>query len=270
MPTLSVHGADLVYQETGHGAPVLLLHGLGANLGTWDAQVAALAPHYRTIAMDLRGSGASRDREHPQGPFSIPQFAADARALLDHLGAVPAHVVGLSLGGMIAFQLAVDAPGQCRSLTIVNSGPAVVPRNLVERGALGMRRVVTQLVGPATFARLLAPKLFPRAEHAALRERFKAMVAANDPKAYVATLDAILGWSVLDRIGTITAPTLVVSADHDYTSVASKAAYVRLMPNARLAVVDDTRHALPMEAPNRFNAVLARFLASVEAGERSP
>jgi len=266
MPTLSANGADLVYEERGGGAPLLLLHGLGANLGTWEDQVAAFAPHYRTIAMDLRGSGASRDRKHPQGPFSIPQFAADARALLDHLGAAPAHVVGLSLGGMIAFQLGVDAPGHCRSLTIVNSGPAVVPRNLVERWALGMRRVVTQLVGPATFARLLAPKLFPGDEHAALRERFKAMVASNDPKAYVATLDAILGWSVLERIGGITVPTLVVSADHDYTSVASKEAYVRRLPNARLVVVPDSRHALPMEAPDRFNAVLAAFLAEVEAG----
>jgi pimeloyl-ACP methyl ester carboxylesterase len=216
--------------------------------------------------MDLRGSGRSRDRAHPQGPFSIPQFAADARALLDRLGAAPAHVVGLSLGGMIAFQLAVDAPAHCRSLTIVNSGPAVVPRNALERSALGLRRIVTSLVGPATFARLLAPRLFPRPGQAALRARFIAMVAANDPRAYVATLDAILGWSVLDRLGAVTAPTLVVAADHDYTSVASKEAWVRRLPRARLVVVEDARHALPMEAPERFNPVLTDFLASLESG----
>jgi len=77
------------------------------------------------ITVDFRGSGKSRDRAHPKGPFSIRQFAADVHALLHHLGAAPAHVVGLSLGGMVAFQLVVDFPDDVASLAIVNSGPAV-------------------------------------------------------------------------------------------------------------------------------------------------
>ena len=264
MPILSLPDVDLAYQVEGEGAPLLLIHGLGANAATWELQLQAFAPHYRVIAYDLRGTPASRDRLHPQGPFSIPQFAADARALLDHLRVTSAHVLGLSLGGMIAFQMAVDTPHYLRSMTIVNSGPAVVPRNLVEHWAIAMRQLVTRLAGPATFAKILAPKLFPKPEHAELRERFKATLGANDPKAYVATLNAILGWTVLDRIGGITIPTLVVSADHDYTSVASKEAYVRLMPNAKLVVVEDSRHALPMERAEAFNAVVAEFLATVE------
>lgn len=266
MPILSLADADLAYQVSGEGPPLLLLHGLGANAATWQLQVAAFAPRYRVITLDLRGTPASRDRLHPQGPFSIPQFAADARALLDHLGARPAHVVGLSLGGMIAFQMAVDDPSYFTSMTIVNSGPAVVPRTFVERWAIGVRQVITRLAGPATFAKILAPKLFPKPEHAALRESFKATLGANDPKAYLATLNAILGWTVLDRIGGIALPTLVVTADHDYTSVASKEEYLRLMPTARLAVVADSRHALPMENPEPFNAVLAAFLREVEQG----
>lgn len=264
MPILSLADADLAFEVTGEGPPLLLLHGLGANAATWQLQVDHFAPRYRTITLDLRGTPASRDRVHPQGPFSIPQFAADARALLDHVGAKPAHVIGLSLGGMIAFQMAVDDPSYFRSMTIVNSGPAVVPRNLVEHWAIAVRQVITRLAGPATFARILAPKLFPKPEHAELRERFKATLGANDPKAYVATLNAILGWSVLEQVGTITIPTLVVSADHDYTSVASKEAYVRRMPNARLAVVEDSRHALPIERAAEFNAVVAEFLQTIE------
>jgi len=264
MPILSLPDADLAYQVAGDGPSVLLLHGLGANAASWELQVAAFAPHYRTITLDLRGTPASRDRGHPRGPFSIPQFAADARALLDHLGAAPAHVIGLSLGGMIAFQMAVDDPSYLRSLMIVNSGPAVVPRSLVEHWAIAVRQVVTRLAGPATFAKILAPKLFPRPEHEELRERFKAMLGANDRRAYVATLEAILGWTVLDRIGGITLPTLVVAGDRDYTSVASKEAYVKRMPNARLAVVEDARHALPMEHPERFNALARDFLSDVE------
>ncbi|HEX4931687.1 MAG TPA: alpha/beta fold hydrolase [Gemmatimonadaceae bacterium] len=264
MPILSLPDADLAYQVDGEGPPLLLIHGLGANAATWELQVQAFAPRYRVITFDLRGTPASRDRLHPHGPFSIPQFAADTRALLDHLGVEAAHVIGLSLGGMIAFQMAVDTPHYLRSMTIVNSGPAVVPRSLVEHWAIAVRQLITRLAGPATFAKILAPKLFPRPEHAELRERFKATLGANDRRAYVATLNAILGWTVLDRIGTIEIPTLVVTGDHDYTSVASKEAYVRLMPRAKLVVVEDSRHALPMERAEAFNAVVAEFLADLE------
>ena len=267
MPTLHVDGAELAYELRGEGPPLLLLHGLGANGGMWERQVDAFAARYRTITLDFRGSGKSRDRDHPAGPFSLAQFAGDARALLHHVGAAPAHVVGLSLGGMVAFQLAVDSPACVRSLTIVNSGPAVVPRTPAERWAIAFRQVVTRLAGPAAFGRILAPKLFPKPDQRELRERFKATLAANDRRAYVATLNAILGWSVADRIGGIAAPTLIVAADQDYTSVASKEAYARLIPGARVAVIEDTRHALPMEAPERFNAVLAEFLEGCEASE---
>jgi 3-oxoadipate enol-lactonase len=262
MPTFAHDGGTLAYDERGSGAPLLLLHGLGSSGASWVAQVEAFAPHFRTITVDLRGSGASRDEQHPQGPFTMAQFASDVRALLEHLGATPAHVVGLSLGGMVAFQLAVDAPRHVRTLTIVNSGPAVVPRTLVERWAIAVRQVVTRVAGPATFAKILAPKLFPKPtpEHEALRERFRAVMRANDKGAYIATLDAILGWTVLDRIARIDVPTLVVAAAHDYTSVASKEEWMRRMPTARLAVVPDSHHALPMEEPAAFNSVLLDFL----------
>lgn len=263
MPTLTLPEAELHYEVAGEGPPVLFLHGLGAHGGSWRDQVASFAAQYRVITLDLRGSGRSRDTRRPTGPFAMAQFAADAHALLAHLGAAPAHVVGLSLGGMVAFQLAVDTPAAVASLTIVNSGPSVVPTTWLERAALRWRRVVTGLFGPARFAHVLAPRLFPRPEHAALRAEFIAMIGANDPRAYVATLDAILGWTVEDRIGAITVPTLVVCAGNDYTPVARKEAYARRLRDARLVVVPDTHHALPMEAPERFDAVLAPFLASV-------
>jgi 3-oxoadipate enol-lactonase len=264
VPILSLSDADLAYHVRGEGPPLLLLHGLGANAASWQLQVDAFAHRFRVIAPDLRGSPASRDRLQPHGPFSMAQFAADARALLNHLEAGPAHVVGLSMGGMIAFQMAIDDPSSFRSMTIVNSGPAVVPRTLAERWTIGVRQVIARLAGPATIARILAPKLFPNPEQGALRASFRATLGANDPRAYLATLNAIVGWTVLDRIAAITLPTLVISADRDYTPVAAKEEYVRRMPNARLVVVKDSRHALPIERPEAFNAVLAAFLDEVE------
>lgn len=261
MATITLNGADLSYEEKGQGEPVLFLHGLGSSSAHWAPQMEHFSRSYRCIAVDARGSGHSRDRLNPGGPFSIAGFAADAAALLSALGASPAHVVGLSMGGMIGFQLAVDHPHAVRTLTVVNSGPSVRPKTLRDRLKLLFREIVTRLLGPAGVARMIAPKLFPKPEQEALRQAFRAAVARNDPKAYLATSLAIMGWSVEEHLGTIDVPTLVVAADGDYTPVSTKQAYARAMPRAEVVVVEDARHALPVEAPEKFNAVLAPFLA---------
>ena len=158
MPTLRTNDAELFYEEAGSGEPVLLLHGLGSSTLDWAPQIEALKGSYRVIAMDARGSGRSRDLLKPGGPFSVAQFAADGAALLDSLGAAPAHIVGLSMGGMTAFQLAVDSPRSVRTLTIVNSGPELVPRTRIEFRAFRLRRIISR-VGMRTFR---AKRIQPR------------------------------------------------------------------------------------------------------------
>lgn len=260
MPSFEHDGASLHYEDVGHGEPLLFLHGLGSSGGDWGPQVEQFSKTHRCITLDARGSGASRALANPRGPFSVRQFASDAAALLDRLDAAPAHLVGLSLGGMIAFQLAVDAPRYIRTLTIVNSTPEVIPRTFAEHKTVLMRRFIARFLGPAPMAGILAPKLFPKPEHAALRERFIAGMKRVDRHAYRASTLAILGWSVMERIGTIQAPVLVVAADGDYTSVAFKQAYVKRMPNAELVVVPDSHHALPLENPAALNAAMEQFL----------
>lgn len=266
MPILKSSDVELFYQEVGSGVPVLLLHGLGGSTADWAPQVEALAPRYRVLVLDARGSGLSRDLQHPAGPFSVRRFADDAARLLGHLGAVPAHIVGLSMGGMIAFQLAVDHPEAVRTLTIVNSVPALVPRSLTERLAFRLRLSVARLFGPVGMARLLAWWLFPRPGQAHLRSRFLESMARNEKRAYVATQRALVGWSVLDRIGAIEAPALVVASEQDYWSVADKEAYARQMKRAEVVVVAGAGHALPIEAPEEFNRVLTAFLGRSEQG----
>ena len=261
MPILTVNDATLYYEEAGTGEPVVFLHGLGSSTADWEPQLAALSPRFRVVAIDARGSGRSRDVKHPRGPFSVAQFAADTAAVIDHLGAGPAHIVGLSMGGMVAFQLAVDHPRTVRTLTIVNSGPALVPRTRQERTAIALRLLISRLFGPRGMARMLAPRLFPGLDQAALRERFKERMALNDKAAYIATQRALIGWSVLDRIGEIDAPTLVVASDQDYGFLSAKEAYVRMMRRAELVVVPNARHALPMEDPPKFLTVIEPFLS---------
>jgi pimeloyl-ACP methyl ester carboxylesterase len=212
------------------------------------------------LAVDIRGSGRSRDLQQHATPFSIMQFANDAARLLDHLGAIRAHVVGLSLGGMITFQLAVDHPRLVGTLTIVNSVPELVPRTLKEHVTVGLRSCVARILGPAGVARLLASRLFPKPEEAPLRQRFIEFMSRNDKQTYIATQRAMFGWSVLDRIEKIEIPVLVLHSEHEYWPVELKRAYVRRMKRAELVVIPDVGHALPIQAPERFNSVLAAFL----------
>ena len=260
MPTLTTSEAVLRYEDRGEGEPILFLHGLGSSADAWAPQIEHFSARHRCIALDARGSGQSRDLAHPGGPFSLRTFARDAQVLLDELGAAPAHVVGLSMGGMIAFQLAVDSPRSVRSLTIVNSAPAVVPRTPREHAALLTRKLMAKWLRPETMGKALARRLFPKPEQVELRASFIESMAKNDRRAYSATTNAIIGWSVEDRIGEIDAPALILAADGDYTSVASKEAYARRMKHARVVVVSDARHAFPVEHPARFDAYLEDFL----------
>jgi 3-oxoadipate enol-lactonase len=259
MPTLRIADAELHYVERGQGEPVVLLHGLGSSTDDWEPQLAALASHYRVIAIDQRGSGRSRDLAAPGGRFSVAQFADDAAAVIDHLGAAPAHIVGLSMGGVVAFQLALEHARVVRTMTIINSGPAIVPHTWQEHAMVATRLALAATFGPKAMAKLLAPKLFP--DNVQAQATFMERMARNDRRAYAATQRAVLGFNVLPRIGKIRVPTLIVASDHDYTPVARKQAYARLMPNARVVVVTDSRHALPIEEPRKLQPILDAFLA---------
>lgn len=258
MPRIPVRDIWLQYEETGAGEPLLFIHGLGSSGRDWEMQIPFFARDYRVVVFDLRGHGGS---DKPRGPYSIPQFAADAAALMEALGIAPAHVVGISLGGMIALQLALDRPELVKSLVVVNSGPEFVARTFKERLAVLQRFLIVRLVGMRKMGEILASRLFPKPEQGALRTALVERWVENDPRAYRDAMRAIVGWSVADRLGEIDIPTLVVAADEDYTPVAAKEAYVAKMPHAELAVIRDARHALPVERPDEFNAVVGAFLA---------
>jgi pimeloyl-ACP methyl ester carboxylesterase len=258
MPGLRINGITLHYESTGQGQPVLFIHGLGSSGRDWSEQTAFFARHFRVVTLDLRGHGQS---DKPPGPYSMPLFASDTARLLAELGLAPAHVVGISLGGMVALQLAADAPAAVRSLVIVNAAPEFVVHTLKERWQLMLRLLIVRLLGMRKLGEVLGRRLFPKAGQAGLRQLFAARWAENDPRAYLAALRAMVGWSVVDRLAGINVPTLVVAADQDYTPLAVKAACVARMPRAELVVIPDSRHATPVEHPAPFNDKVMAFLA---------
>ena len=258
MPRLHVHDIDLYYEVTGKGASLVFIHGLGSSTRDWEQQVPIFSEHYQVITFDVRGHGQSAK---PPGPYSIALFASDTAELMKALDIGPAHVVGISMGGMIAFQLAVDAPQRVKSLVIVNSGPELISRTFQEKLAFWQRIAIVQLVGMRKMGEVLGERLFPKPEQAALRQEFIKRWAENDKRAYLDALRALNGWSVADRLSTIDCPTLVMSADQDYTPVSLKEAYAAKMRHAELVVISDSRHATPVEQPDKFNAALLEFLA---------
>jgi 3-oxoadipate enol-lactonase len=259
MPLTKVNNIQIYYEL--HGAEnkpvVLFLHGLGSSLRDWEPQKAYFMQSYRVLLVDVRGHGRS---EKPRGPYTMSQFAHDVIGLLDQLKIDKVHLVGLSMGGMIAFQMAVDFPQRLVSMTIVNSGPAVVAKTLKEKFGVWMRFVIVRLMGMRKMGETLAPRLFVDADQEALRQTFISRWAENDPGAYLDALQAIVGWTVLDRIHTITVPTLIISSDQDYTPVSAKEAYISKMSGASLKIIENAHHAVSIERPEPFNDVVAAFL----------
>jgi pimeloyl-ACP methyl ester carboxylesterase len=258
MPKVQSNGVNLYYEIKGEGQPLVFIHGLGSSTRDWEFQVPEFSKSYQVITFDLRGHGQS---DKPAGPYSMAMFAADTVGLLQALGVDAAHVVGLSLGGGIAFQLAVDAPTAVKTLSIVNSAPELVVRSFKDQVAIWQRLAIVRVLGMRKMGEVLSQRLFVKPEQDSLRQTFVARWAENDQRAYLAALRAMIGWSVTARLGSIQCPTLVIAADHDYTPVAFKEAYAAKIPRAQFVTIADSRHATPIEQPQPFNRALQEFWA---------
>jgi 3-oxoadipate enol-lactonase len=258
MPILRVQDIKLYYETTGQGEPLLFIHGLGSSTRDWEKQVAFFSRRYQVITFDVRGHGKT---DKPPGPYSVPLFAADTAELIQSLAIDRAHVVGISMGGMIAFQLAVDALNLVKSLVIVNSGPEFVARTFKERLGILQRLLIVRLLGMRKMGEVLGKRLFPRPEQRHLRRVLIERWAENDKRAYLASFRAIEGWSVVEHLGGVRCPVLVVAADQDYTPVSFKEAYAAKLPHAELAIISDSRHLTPVDRPDQFNEALMTFLS---------
>ncbi|MCA9974931.1 MAG: alpha/beta fold hydrolase [Anaerolineales bacterium] len=260
MPTIRTKEMTFYYEEAGQGEPLLLLHGLGSSTADWPLQMESFAARYRVIAVDLRGHGRSTK---PPGPYSIPMFCTDIIHFLEVMKIASAHILGISLDGMIAFQLAVSSPETVKSLVIVNSVPSMVVKGFGDKWLLWQRSAIVELMGVRRMGEYLAPRLFPKPEQAELRQEIIQRWAQNDKQAYLASMRSFVGWDVSPQLADIHCPTLVISADEDYWPLSDKEAYTARIPQAQLLVIEDSRHATPVDQPEVFNTAVLDFLSSV-------
>lgn len=259
MPYHIHRNCRLHYTVAGKGPNLLLLHGLGSHSGDWSPQIDEFAQHYRVLALDLPGHG--RSQRWPDGrDYSLSRFAEDVAAVMTTAGMAQAHVVGLSMGGAVAFQLALTVPARVSSLTIVNSSPSFVILGTA-RAAFWLRKALVNFLGFKVLGRVLAKKLFPTDPE--LQAQFRKDFQRNDKSSYRALMKALDGWDVSPQLSEIECPVLVVAADRDYTPVSFKQQYVNALPKARLVVIENAHHAVTAEHPTVFNNCLADFLGSL-------
>ena len=262
MPSIQVNGADLHYQLSGGGEPLLFIHGLGSSVRDWENQIPYFVDRYRVVALDLRGHGRS---DKPPGPYSSELFADDIATLIRSLDIGPVHVVGLSLGGFIACQLAVDHTELVRTLVVVNSVPDL-PRDTLKdrfriRSTLLLRQLIVRFLGMRALGRFLSKKLFPRDDQEELRQTFVERWSENDKRAYLSSLATVPTWNLEHRLSSITCPTCLIAGEHDFFPLSLKKAYAKKMPDARLVLIPNSGHFTPMDEPERFNEAVMSFLS---------
>src|SRR3990172_3330307 len=246
----------------GAQADVVLLHGMGSCGEDWGLQIPDLARRYRVITPDLPGHGQTRPGAHAP---TVGGMAQAISRLVEELGATSAHVVGLSLGGAVGLQWAIDRPDRVRSVTAVNTFARLT---LARRGLVRMfGRTLLLLTGRMDWlGEWVAGGLFPGADQWAMRRAAAARIAGNPWRGYFQAALAVARFDCRAGLPNIKAPTLVVVGEKDTTvPMRPKIELASRIPGARLEIISGSGHVTPIDAAARFNALLLAFLDDVEA-----
>lgn len=253
-------GGTIAWRESGVGETVVFLHGLGGSRTAWDAQLEDLGSEFRCIAWDAPGYGASPPLH---GSWTFPRLVQAVGGLLDALGEPAAHLVGLSLGGMVAQHVAVAQPDRVRSLTLISSSPAfgldgeTTPEEW-RRARLGP---LDEGREPADFAEQVIGSIAgPAIEPGALAGQCAAMARITGD-ALRQAIECLVTHDARAMLPRVTARTLVLVGELDEETPPSYARTIAgLVPGARLVVVPAAGHLLPAEAPAAVNALLRAHL----------
>ena len=262
------HGAKLYWDEQGRGEPVLLIMGLGYPSSLWHRTRPVLAQQFRTVALDNRGVGLS---DAPPGPYSIVTMASDAAAVLDAAGASSAHVFGVSMGGMIAQEFALQYPSKTRSLILgctSPGGPAAIRAERKVSDILMARGMSLEQAREAMLPYIYDADTSPDkiAEDVRLRRRCLPTL-----QGYTAQLQGILAWESYSRLDQITAPTLVIHGKSDaLVPPANGELIAARIPHAKLVLLDHASHLFLTDQTEEAHQHISDFLWSHAEKESAP
>lgn len=272
MTLVAVNGIQLNITDTGApagrpDAPVLILgHGLLFGTSMWRHQIEVLRTSYRCIAVDWRGQGATPPTP---GGYDMDTLYADLVALIEHLDVGEVHYAGLSMGGFVGQRLAARRPDLVRSLTLIDTSAGPEDPEKVRKyrllatifGFFGLRPLLGQ-VAPIMFT----PAFLLTDQGSATVETWARELATQDRKGVKKAIGGVVDRAaILDEIGAITAPTLVIVGSEDVATPVAKAEVIAAaIPGSRLDVLAGVGHVSTLEDPARINALMTAFLADCD------
>ncbi len=268
-----VNTIELGAERSDAGKPLVFVHGLSGSWPNWLEQLPVFAREHRVIALDLPGFGHS---PLPSEKLSIAGYARMLDGLLDRLQIDAAAVVGNSMGGFIAAELAISFPQRVERLVLVSAAGISTHRHRGSVRAVPALRLVERLV--IAGGAWTAAKSDTVARRARLRDLTLSVVARHPSRlpaplaaeqlrgagkpGFLQGLEAVLDYEIRERLAQIACPTLIVWGDSDrLISVQDADVFAELIPNSRKVVFADTGHVAMLERPDEFNALLDRFLA---------
>ncbi|HEY0474181.1 MAG TPA: 3-oxoadipate enol-lactonase [Kribbella sp.] len=250
----------LDYQLTGpEDAPFLLL---GSSLGTthemWAPQLEPLSERFRVVAFDHRGHGGS---EVPPGPYSIDDLGGDVLELLDTIGIEDASYAGISLGGAVGLWLAENAPDRFHRFVLIcpPAYPVAGPQPWIDRAAQ-VRAEGTKAIVEATLAKWFLPEY--REKHPAEVDVIRQQFVSTPAEGYAGCCEALAAMDLRDRLGEITAPVLLITAEAD-TSIPPETVVplASQIPGAQLEIIENAAHLVSYSHPEVINHLLLAHLS---------
>jgi pimeloyl-ACP methyl ester carboxylesterase len=264
MPTARIGDIDIAYESQGEGPALLTIMGLTGSSGHWRDLPAHLADRFRVVTFDNRGAGKT---SVPPGPYSTRQLAGDALGLLDHLGIEKTAVFGVSMGGMIAQELALRAPERVTKLVLgctSPGGPAALPpepdvvAGFGSIGQGGAEATVRRLLALNFSARFLEeqPDVFEELVQYGLTARMK-------PAGFQGQAAAVVGHDAASRLGALAVPTLILTGDLDRLIPAGNAKLLSAaIPGSHVVTFAGVGHMFWVEAAAQTEAAIRGFLGS--------
>src|SRR3954468_8431192 len=247
----------IAWESQGDGAPVLLIHGLGYTREGWGPLRELLARRYRVLSFDNRGIGES---DIPPGPYTVAQLTDDTVQVLDEAGVERAHVVAGSLGGMVAQLLAAEHPDRVDKLVLVGTTPGGAGAFPLPQKTLALMAEAATMAPDVAMRRFVENALAPGST---LVDEIVAYRQAHppDPAGWAAQAAAGAGWDAGDRLGQITATTLIVAGTADNVVDPRNAQLLAdAIPGTRVELIEGAGHLPFWERPEEFASLVEGFL----------
>lgn len=244
--------------EDGH--VVMMSNSLMSDHTMWDITVPALADRYRVLRYDTRGHGRSGTTP---GPYSIAMLADDAVGLLDALGIQRAHIVGLSMGGMIAQQIGARFPERAYSLSLCDTASEMPPRSIwEERFAIALTQGMAGLVDSTIQRWFTAPFI---ARNPQPVEKVRQMILSTPVEGFIACGSAVRDMAQTTMLLKVKAPTLIIVGRHDPGCTVEQATVIhRIIDGSEMVILEDAAHLSNIEQPQAFNNALRAFINRID------